>query len=493
MLLGGWGKDAGRADALLNLFLFMPLGFGIAERLRERGRSRLRALGAALLAGFLLSYSVEFSQIYIFPRDSGWEDVLTNSSGSCAGFLVYEIFGAWIVGVLSAWGRGVSSFLAGCLRGRLAWLGAVLVVLLYCGLWFGLSAYMQKQSGLSNWWPDCWLLVGNDAGGRPGTIWEGKIFQVQIWDRAIADAAAAELTSGALPAEARANLRAEYDFTSALPLHDQTGSLPDLVSISASAEEGALQVAPPEAQNNAAGLLLDGSSWLATKAIVPDLVLDMQRTNQFAVHVICTRNQALWSDSRILSISQSPARVDLQVRQEKSNLVLWFRNPMTPSRSQLAWYIPNVFASGQARNILVSYDGSDAKVFVDGSEYPRVYRLGPGTGFTHAFWTVKTSELDGYNEIYYALIFFPLGILLGFADGILNLRSAGRAVFHYMFLGIGVLVPAVSFELLLIAVSGRPARVGSIALSIFLTIAGALWIHCDNRPIPKSDGNFSGA
>jgi len=82
---------------------------------------------------------------------------------------------------------------------------------------------------------------------------------------------------------------------------------------------------------------------------------------------------------------------------------------------------------------------------------------------------------------------------LGFADGILNLRSAGRAVFHYMFLGIGVLVPAVSFELLLIAVSGRPARVGSIALSIFLTIAGALWIHCDNRPIPKSDGNFSGA
>ena len=77
--------------------------------------------------------------------------------------------------------------------------------------------------------------------------------------------------------------------------------------------------------------------------------------------------------------------MDLQIRQEESNLVLWFRNPMTPARSQLAWYIPGVFAAGQTRNILVSYDGADAKVFLDGLEYPRVYRLGPGTGFAHLF------------------------------------------------------------------------------------------------------------
>src|ERR1700722_11354781 len=210
MLLGGWGKDAGRADALLNVLLFMPLGFGIAEKLRERGSSRLRSIGMALLAGFLLSYSVEFLQIYIFPRDSGWEDVLTNSCGSCAGFLAYEIFGAGIVRIFSDWERRFSSFLAGRLRGRFAWLGASLAVILYCGLSFGFSAQMQKQTRLSNWWPESWLLLGNDAGGRLGTIWRGKILQVQIWDRAITDSTAADLTSRGSPPEAGTGLRAEY-------------------------------------------------------------------------------------------------------------------------------------------------------------------------------------------------------------------------------------------------------------------------------------------
>ena len=54
-LLVGWGKDSGALDFFLNLLLFVPCGFGFAESLRERGRSRAAVLGIALLAGALLS------------------------------------------------------------------------------------------------------------------------------------------------------------------------------------------------------------------------------------------------------------------------------------------------------------------------------------------------------------------------------------------------------------------------------------------------------
>ena len=42
-------------------------------------------LGITLLAGALFSYTVELLQFYIPMRDSGWGDVITNSTGSVLG------------------------------------------------------------------------------------------------------------------------------------------------------------------------------------------------------------------------------------------------------------------------------------------------------------------------------------------------------------------------------------------------------------------------
>jgi len=58
--LDGWGKKAGSLDAFLNILLFVPYGFVVAEKLRERGRSKLATLGLTFAAGALLSYGVEF-------------------------------------------------------------------------------------------------------------------------------------------------------------------------------------------------------------------------------------------------------------------------------------------------------------------------------------------------------------------------------------------------------------------------------------------------
>src|SRR6202042_3975520 len=100
-LLGKSGKS-GFADAFLNMLLFVPFGFGLAEKLRERGISPGLVLATALGCGAVFSYMVEFLQLYIPERDSGWEDVFTNGSGSLVGAILYFAIGAFIVRTLVA-------------------------------------------------------------------------------------------------------------------------------------------------------------------------------------------------------------------------------------------------------------------------------------------------------------------------------------------------------------------------------------------------------
>ena len=52
-------------------------------------------------------------------------------------------------------------------------------------------------------------------------------------------------------------------------------------------------------------------------------------------------------------------------------LVFWFRNPLSETRSVLAWYVRGVFEAGKTRDIVASYDGSDAFLYLDGNRVPQ--------------------------------------------------------------------------------------------------------------------------
>src|SRR5579863_152830 len=69
-------KGAGLKDDFLNVLLFMPFGFGLAEKLRGRKISWGITTLLVYVAGALLSYGVEFTQLFIPNRDSGWHDVI---------------------------------------------------------------------------------------------------------------------------------------------------------------------------------------------------------------------------------------------------------------------------------------------------------------------------------------------------------------------------------------------------------------------------------
>lgn len=456
-LLGKSLKTAGFYDAFLNVLLFTPFGFGLAEELRERGKSRSFTFVAVLIAGACFSYAIEFLQIYIPERDSGWEDVFTNSSGAVVGCLLFDAFGALLLPILSAWERALGTIFSG-------W-RAALALLLYFGLWCAASIPLQRATQLRNWNPDVLLTIGNDASGK--NPWAGQIRLVQIWDRSIASDQATRISAltGAVRGDPSPLL--SYDFSAAEALRG--GSKPAT----------ALFWTPrPPANPETESLVLDRSSWLSSQGAIRDVVQSLRKSNQFTLRIICAPAKANGPDARILSIAQPSGLADLNVRQEGTALVFWFRNGITVKKSQLASHVPELFKTNESHDILYSYDGSNLTVYVDGKAEPIRYKLGPGA--TLATWVghrVKSAELTGYHYIYYALVFFPAGALIGIA-----MRHMARQRFSvYMIVGVVVLIAPTLLELLLVSNSGRSFAAWYLPLSMMLILGGILWINAD-RP-----------
>ncbi len=458
-LLGKSLKTAGFYDAFLNVLLFTPFGFGLAEKLRERGKSQRFAFLAVLIAGACFSYSIEFLQIYIPERDSGWEDVFTNSSGAVVGFLLFEAFGATLLPILSAWERALGAFLSG-------WRAAV-ALLLYFGLWFAASIPMQRESRLSNWNPDALLTIGNDASGK--NPWAGRIRLLQIWDHPLSSDEAGRISAAALPDEANPGPLVSYDFSTSAGLQGGLNLSTALVWT---------PKPPAHPDSDTDSLVLDGSSWLSSQAAIPQAIQRLRKSNQFALRIICSPAKANGPDARILSISQPSGMADLNVRQEGPALVFWFRNSISAKKSQLASHVPELFKTSKSHNILYSYDGSNLSLYLDGKPQLIRYELGPGaTLATFVHHRVKTAELAGYNYIYCALVFFPAGALLGIAA-----RQASRNWFaRYGTFALVLLTIPVLLEFLLVAVSGRALSLAALPLSISLMIAGMLWINADRQ------------
>jgi hypothetical protein len=460
LLISG-GKSTGPLNAFLNISLFVPFGFGLAQKLREKGKSGATILLLTMTAGAFLSYCIEFVQIYIPTRDSGWEDVFTNATGAVVGYFLFELAGEAILKAASEIEARFERFAT--LR-RALW-----IIPLYFAIWFVVSAPLQSESRLSNWIRDSRLTIGNDAMGHPDRAWKGEISLVQFWSRALPSNLASKITARRLASEIESSSLATYSFSGNPPLEDQKGFLPELTWIPSA----------PDARDSLSANL-DGKSWLASQQDVPDLIQALQKANSFSLRVVCTPAEVDGSEGRIVSISNQDGLANLSLRQRDSSLVFWFRNPLSARQDLLFLNIPDVFALNQRRDILVSYDGSNLSVYIDGKRDPRTYELTPGAPLAQVIRHIKTNELEGYSYIYYALVFVPGGILLGVAVR----RITAWGVQEALSAGIALVLPGITLEIILDRVSGRSFSFGNVFLSFLFAIAGAVWIDAD-RQRPK--------
>jgi len=457
-LLVSGGKTNGPLATFLNVLLFVPFGFALAQKLREKRKPGATILLLTMVAGAFLSYCIELTQIYIPTRDSGWEDVFTNASGAMVGYFLFELAGELILKSAYEIEARFEHFLT--LR-RALW-----IIPFYFAIWFVVSTPLQAKSRLSNWIHDSRLVVGNDATGHLDRAWKGDISLVQFWTWALPSNLASEITSERLTAEAATGPLATYLFSDTHSFEDQNRFLPELTWT-------------PNTGNvpDGGALNLNGRSWLTSQTDVSKLIRALQKANSFSIRIVCIPAEVEGSEGRIVSISNQDGLANLSLRQRDSSLVFWFRNPLSARQDLLFLNIPEVFALNQRRDILVSYDGSNLSVHIDGKRDPRRYELTPGASLAQITRHIKTIELEGYTYIYYALVFVPGGVLLGFAArqlpapdvrGILVLMSA-------------IVVPPIFLEMLLVRISGRAFSLFNVFLSALFVIAGIVWINADRQ------------
>src|SRR5665213_1085549 len=449
-------KQIQKLDFFLNVLLFIPYGFGLSAQARKRGISRWTSLILALAGGAVLSYSVELLQFYIPERDSGWEDVFSNSLGSVTGFFLFHYCGRAILSVLSK-----------CEGLYEAWVSPTHTAFLlaaYFALCFCISIPLQTQTRLSNWDHRSALFVGNDASGK--FPWRGQVFLLQVWNRALPGKTIRQLVDGKFTDAASAGLLASYDFLNPPPYRDKNNFLPELIRTSG---------APQSAKGQ--GAEFDGKSWLRTQLPAENLTREIKKTNEFTIHIACMPQATDGATGRIISLSYSDESINFHLRQYGEDLALWFRNPLSETRSGLAWEIPDVFEEGKLRDIVASYDGSDAFLYLDGQEVEQTYRLRPGASLRHIFFHIQTLDLPGYVLVYETLIFLPAGFLIGIAAR----KWATRGISAWLMLFLGIAIPAALLEILLHEVSGRRIWPGNIALSLFFGLVGALLINADQH------------
>jgi glycopeptide antibiotics resistance protein len=454
-LLGPSSKHLPFWDWFLNILLFLPFGFGLSAQLRKREVRRTVILGVAFAAGAITSYAVEFLQFYIPSRNSGWDDLPPNIEGTLAGSLLLILLGEPLLGLLTKWELRLDAGLSI----RRVWL----IVAAYLVVWFSISIPLQLMTRLSDWDASMPLLVGNDATARHA--WKGQIYRLQIWRRAVPDDLARKLTAGEVAPGEDAGLLASYEFTGSPPYQDQRKTLPDLAWISST----------PPPPRDAKALDLDGSSWLRSAAPMSGLAAELKSTHQFAVRAVCAPANVAELDQRVISISSASGWPNLSLRRVGASLVVWFRNPISLRQEQLNWNVRGVFAPGKVRDILVSYDGSTASLYVDGEKIFPSYHLSPGAGLVREFYRVRTTELGAYLVLYDTVIFVPAGLLLGLLAGRWSsLGLAGKALLFF-----ALLFPGAFFEWILAQVSGRERSLWQLGLCVILTLLGAWLLNAD--------------
>ena len=466
-LLGGRGKDSSWWNVFLNVLLFIPFGFALSDKLRERGRSWAETAGWSLLLGALFSYGIEFLQLYTTGRDSGWEDILTNGTGAMLGSISFLLWGGSILSHLSKSEGALESLLT---RRR-----AIAVITTYFAAWFALSALVQMETRLSNWHPEDLLIVGNDAAGGLHSSWKGEVFRLQFWNRALPEEIAPRLHSGDTVPDLQTGLLVSYDFSAPGSLRDQKAFLPGL----------SWAPGPPD-QADPPYVALDGKNWLTSQIPVPNLVNAVQKANQFAVRVVFKPLEISGIDASIVSLSRrKPNLVDVEIGQQNTTLILRLRNSLAGNRSAFVWLERNTLAPNQAVDLLFSYDGATASLYLNGTPM-RSYRLGPGALVGRFVHDVRPSALDLYACGYYFAVFFAGGILTGIAARNIQPRRPRIA-----FLTLGILIPALLLEFTLVGVSGRSISFGFTAFSIAVGIAGAVWINAGAQPQRDGDHAFA--
>ncbi|MBD2086060.1 VanZ family protein [Trichocoleus sp. ST-U3] len=440
-------------DLITNVLLFSPFGFVFSCLMQQKRFLGRKTLVFILLTSFCLSFTIEILQLFIPSRSSSFVDIGASILGAFIGFLSFRLGGDKILGAALNLLRSSNSFLS-IKKLTTAFIGYIILIFLATLLW-------QSSGSLSNWNHTFPLSLGNEpTGNRP---WKGYISELYVANKAVSDQEAeSAFSSEILFSAIKKDLVAVYQLTGTGSYPDLTGHLPDL-----SWRENS-----PTTQDQR-GASLDSNHWLETKSSVALMTQKIAETSQFTIGaVVATADTMQAGPARIISLSADDENRNFTLGQKGADLVFRVRTPVTGKNAtnyQLA--VPNVFGDTKNHQILLTYEGSILKIYIDGLKQPYSLKLVPEVMIFQLLpFDANSINLEIYKIFYYGLIFIPIGFFLA----LISARARGKLIFYAVLLFGGILFPSLILEVILAIGTQRAIRLDNLLFSMALAVSTML-------------------
>lgn len=374
-------RSSGADDRIHNIFLFMPLGFGLAAFLMPRQLRWWWLL--SLFACTALSLVVESLQTFLPSRAPTAIDIVTNTFGGMLGMLAFVV------------AQRICTT-----RRRFA-----LAVSLGVGVLFLLIVPLQRAARFSNWDYGYSLSIGNDLTGSEA--WAGTIRTVALGTTEITAEQLAQVTSS-VQAEVNTPWLVRYDFTVSNPLVDKTQQQEMLVPLKPEL--------PVRIDNGMT--IADGQAFVLSPDATTPLIAAMQRQAGMTVLLAVAPNSTI-QQGRIVSITaDDDEHMNFDIAQDESDLIARVRTPATGEHGTPALIAHEVFGDKEMHTIAISYQRGILRVAVDGAMHPETLEVTPALAFFSLALPFKANIALGryewmpivYEIAYAALLFVPWGL-----------------------------------------------------------------------------------
>ncbi|NJR18486.1 MAG: VanZ family protein [Calothrix sp. CSU_2_0] len=442
-------------DQVNNVLLFMPLGFGLASIFQRIKVKALLQIPLVIIAGASLSFSVEFLQAFLPSRSPTPADILNNAIGAFVGLGCFYICDSH--SFLKIIGSIENSYFSNSSK------KTIILLVGYILLTFGIGMSWQNNISLSEWNANFPLILGNETtGNRP---WQGYISQISFADEVVSDIQIQRILANQNYLFKNQDLLiANYDFNGKNNYRDKTGKLPDLLW------QGEL----PKLENSdtVKGVILTSNSWLKSADSAKFVNQKISKKSRFTViTTVASANSNQTGPARIISLSGDSLHRNLTIGQEKQNLQLRLRTPITGQNgSDININVPNVFSDTDSHQIVITYSKAIVNVYVD--RYDNVYRFN------------LLDLLPNNQKVFsYAITFLPLGLCLA----LLSIISKRKFHLNRLILIIGILLPSLIVESILIHLNDKNLSLINLAFGIFFTACTALFLQVRTALLSKNE------
>lgn len=460
-----------QTDWMENIAFFIPLGFLLALSIKRR------VLGMGLVGGIVtaasagLSLLVETGQTLLAFRDSTLSDIIANTLGGVAGFGLFALIAPRLMQPAST---AVARLRTWATPGVLLGLAGGWIALNVVGLYWARDA-----ATLADWFPGYPMVVGNETTGD--RAWPGLVSEIHLADRALTAEEVSAVSSrkdASIPDVLGQSLVGSWKLLGPGPYPDASGHSPPLV-----------WVGQPLLDDSDLPAFVSRDNWLRTPSALSYATRRMAETSSFTLVTTIENAQThIPAIVRIITLSDGPLMRNFTLAHEAHEMVIRIRTPLTgPNGHNPELLIPGVFDMTRTRRVIITYDRSELRVFIDGVEHGKLkitpelatlFRLYPRSGWRLQIVSPVTTTHAG---IYRAIVLVPL---LAVLVPILMKRFWRRRALPGVLIGLAVVL-SVLVEAMIVLIGDGHTAVLAFAFSLTfagLTTAALWWLNRHKAP-----------